>query len=285
MSKKNQETRLRPGEIKILKALVKGNKTFETLAFEELASETKLNRTCLSDYLKRLQKIGLLAKDIETRKYHVTEDFSEETLFVSDIAQLIQSQVDKTISEKNSFSFGVGFCTVENNSEFMRHLETTFAEKPENLVALKKITNIVLDAWKEFVMSSRSFSENERKIIRKSMQLTEELRQITKGQIKTMYQHQAVIYATSGFKASVVNMKDSSQYNDVNFTLSDTEKKRYSEILNFQKDKKNEKVWEKWFNKEQNSPKTLLVFTPLGFSAFNYEERIEKLLPKESEKT
>jgi DNA-binding HxlR family transcriptional regulator len=248
---------LRPGEIKILKALAKGSKSNK-----QLRAGTKLNKNCLSDYLKRLQKIGLVERDIDTRIYHVTEDFSEETLFVNDIAQLIQSQVDKTISEKNSFSFDVGFCTVENNSKFLKQLETAFA-KPENSEVLKEINKLVLNAWRDFVLSSASFNENERKIIGQIDQMAKELHDMTRGQI-------------------IAKVKETPYHQDcaVALALSDTEKKRYDEILLFFGDKKNQKIREKCFNKTSDPPKSLLVFTPLGFSAMDYEERIEKLFPE-----
>jgi DNA-binding HxlR family transcriptional regulator len=260
LSQMSEKKGLRPGEIKILKVLVKGN-----MSFDKLASETKLNRTCLSDYLKRLQKIGIIDRNIETRIYQITENFSEETLFISDIAQLIQKQVDKTVSEKNSFSFGEGFCTVENNNEFLKQLETTFAKNPENLEALKKINAIVSEAWKEFVTSSRSFNENERKIIRQIQQNSKELEEMTQDQIET--KEKEFPYQDHEFK----------------LTLSEIDEKRYDEFLAFMDDKKNQKIYEKWFNKKQASPKTLVIFTPLGFSAFGYSERIEKLMKKQAD--
>jgi DNA-binding HxlR family transcriptional regulator len=285
-SEKNENKGLRPGEIKILKALFE-----KPLNNKEIGEATGFlhQPNLLIRYLRQLIKIGLVERDNETRVYRIKDKgYSEETLFLNDIAKLIQSQVDKTICEKNSFSFGVGFCTVENNSEFLKQLETAFTEKPENLELLTKMNNLVSDAWHNFVLSSRTFDETARKIIRQAEQMTVELRKITNDEIEAkkeeiQYSQMAIIYK-EGFKADIVNMEKPDQNCEIAFTLSEKEKRRYDEILIFLNDKKNQKIYEKWFNKEQNTPKTLLVFTPLGFSSIDYEEKIEKLLPRENDK-
>jgi DNA-binding IclR family transcriptional regulator len=62
---KNMRNYLRPGEIKILKALREGPKSFSELH--------GLNTNVLSEYLKSLQLSGLIQRDIETRKYLVID--------------------------------------------------------------------------------------------------------------------------------------------------------------------------------------------------------------------
>lgn len=57
-----------PGEWKILSALRGGDKSFTMLK-----SETGLPGSVLSDYLKRLQRDGLIERDFETRRYRIKE--------------------------------------------------------------------------------------------------------------------------------------------------------------------------------------------------------------------
>lgn len=61
--------KLRGGERKILKVLKTGKKSFS-----ELKEETGLSASVLSDYLKRLQKLEKIARDIDSRKYYLLEE-------------------------------------------------------------------------------------------------------------------------------------------------------------------------------------------------------------------
>lgn len=61
-----EAARLRPGEYRILMVLRKGLRSFS-----ELKGETMLPGSVLSEYLKRLQEIGLIERDIRTRKYRI----------------------------------------------------------------------------------------------------------------------------------------------------------------------------------------------------------------------
>ncbi|MFC1506395.1 winged helix-turn-helix transcriptional regulator [Thermoproteota archaeon] len=60
---------LRKGELKILKALYSGKNT----AFNELHEAIGLSTPILSKYLKDFQKNGLVTRNIDTRKYSITE--------------------------------------------------------------------------------------------------------------------------------------------------------------------------------------------------------------------
>lgn len=62
---------LRPGEVKILKALYNDKKK----SFTELESQTHLSTPILSQYLKDFQKgQPLVERDIDSRTYYITED-------------------------------------------------------------------------------------------------------------------------------------------------------------------------------------------------------------------
>jgi hypothetical protein len=215
----------------------------------------------LSDYLKRLQNVGLITRNIVDRRYYLKE-MSTEILFFNDIARLVQSQVDKTVYEKkehNVFGFGYGLYTVENNSEFLEQLGNAFA-KPENLELLRKVERIVEGEWNDFILASKAFNEVEREIIRQHFKMTNELREITRSQIEAK------------------DKENSGTANEFKLVLSEPEKKRYDEIMLFLNYAKNKNIMEKWYYKTMGSPKTLVVFAPLGFYEEPYEIKIEGLL-------
>jgi len=61
-----------PGELKILEALQYGERENPIYkSFTELRDETRLSNPVLSDYLKRLQKLGRIKRDIDSRKYFI----------------------------------------------------------------------------------------------------------------------------------------------------------------------------------------------------------------------
>lgn len=64
---------LRPGEIKILKAVQESNERFNDLSSQTNKKTGILQPNCLSEYLINLQKKGLVLRDIDSRKYGITK--------------------------------------------------------------------------------------------------------------------------------------------------------------------------------------------------------------------
>ncbi len=90
------EGSLKPGEYKILKALSKGEWTNT-----ELIKEAGIvNPNIRSKYLKRLQKLGFIERDIDTRKFRILP-ISDEVLLFKDIEKFISGTILKIANDKN----------------------------------------------------------------------------------------------------------------------------------------------------------------------------------------
>ena len=280
---KTNKKGLRPGEIKILKSLAD-----KPLTNKEIGEATGLlhQPNLLINYLRRLQKIGLVERDIDNRKYFIkSKILSVETLYFNDIAQFIQNQIKKSINdqkEKNQEFFYdywtgdlFGFATVENNSAFLKKLNSVLNE-PENKQALRTVAKIFLTEWRAFVLALKVFSENERKTISQMEKSLSELFAIIYNNLserdKERFDDDAIMFSEKGLKIN----------HDSLSMLSESEKKHVNEIVVFLSDKKNLHIYEKYVNKAKEAPKTLLVYSLLGY-AFrgykNYKKQIDSLTP------
>lgn len=162
LSRDVEPKRLRPGEIRILQALTTPKKT------EEIYDEIKLNRTFLTKYLKRLQKLGLITRDIDTRKFKTTR-VTEQKLFYNDISDFLTKQMeldlnaekqeDKTIIDRLSWMTILDDKAKDLNIKLKEELE-----KPKALEALNSISEVLNPFWFEYVLSLRN--EEEQKTIR-----------------------------------------------------------------------------------------------------------------------
>lgn len=246
----------------------------KSLSNKELSEITNLNPTILSNYLKRLQKVGIVERNIDTRRYQLkNRDVTEETLFLNDLSELVQAQIKKHLNEPESrdpiFSIGYGFCMVENNQDFLKKLETAFC-KPENMDILQKVDSMILNEWSDYVLSLGAFTENERKIIVQHFQMVNELEEMTKNQVEAK-------------EKEMLNEPKAGDQLTIPLTLSETETKRYDEILSFLHN--NQKTWAKFYNKRSQAPRTLIVHPALGFPAQKYEEMIDNLLSRGESKS
>lgn len=102
---------LAPGEIQILKTLkremekergiyVAGKKLLEGLSFTDLKEQTGLSSSVLSAYLKNLQKVKAIERDIDTRRYILTEDVGKIFLKIVSISEIL----DKFANKLNEYS-------------------------------------------------------------------------------------------------------------------------------------------------------------------------------------
>lgn len=85
--------RLRPGERKILEALMK-----EQSSFTELKKITGLSSSHLSKYLKLFQKEGVVERDIDSRKYRLT-NFGRNFATKNELVTQIEGSVSGELSE------------------------------------------------------------------------------------------------------------------------------------------------------------------------------------------
>ncbi|RLG90872.1 MAG: hypothetical protein DRO36_05350 [Candidatus Hecatellales archaeon] len=99
---------LTPGEIKILLALERRDmvgpglyindvKVPIGISFTELLKETGLSRSVLSGYLKNLQKLGLIRRNIDTRRYYLVRENGKIAL---KIVHIIEKLNDLIVSRR-----------------------------------------------------------------------------------------------------------------------------------------------------------------------------------------
>jgi DNA-binding HxlR family transcriptional regulator len=272
---------LRPGEIKILNALKSGPKINK-----QLKEKTKLNKNFLSLYLKTLQKSELVGRNIDRQYYIKNKILSEEMLYFNDIALLIQDQIKKSLTdqkERNQEFFydywtgdTLGFITVNKKSAF----DSAFLEKlkaalkePEKKQAFRTVAKIVKTEWRAYVLSFKMFSENERKIIDQWDKTMAELLTIIYSHLskkgKELFNNDEIMRSEKGNQLWL----DPSNSNPP----SESEKKRVNEILDFLYDPKNLKIYSKYDKKMREAPKTLIVYSLLGYAFYQYKEYKKQL--------
>jgi DNA-binding HxlR family transcriptional regulator len=168
----NKAKRLRKGEIEILKVLSAGPKIYKEIAealnwiIKDKESNQKISQpTLLSNYLKNLQKLGLITRDIDTRKYHA-EKVSVEKLFYHDLLEFLSEQVnaDLNVQEEGKKSIITSLLwlavTDHKATEFKNELKKTL-ENPKNIVALDKTWSIIYEAWKNCILLERRPKERQ----------------------------------------------------------------------------------------------------------------------------
>ena len=152
---------LRPGELKILTHLKEGEKRFT-----DLQNETDLSPTILSEYLKVLQKSGLVSRDVDTRKYRMRE-ISVEILFFSDVLNFVEKRLEKMVKvgmEKSGiFPAGIGWVALtEDVGDFRESLEARLGEV-KNTQAFARITEVIENLWDSYGLLK--FNKKEKKTI------------------------------------------------------------------------------------------------------------------------
>lgn len=175
MNKVKKLKSLRPGERKILKALIHSPKSYSEIAealkwtYMNKEGKTKIqNPTLLSKYLKRLQKLGLVSRDIDSRKYSA-EKISIEKLFYNDVSNFLREEVAhdleaKSLDEKTVTASASWFAVTDHAYKAFKNKLKELLEIPETVNALNHFFQEVNDMWESFVLSQRG--KKEQKIIR-----------------------------------------------------------------------------------------------------------------------
>ncbi len=154
---KSKERKLAPGEIRILKALEKGPQRNKEIG--ELSGFSH-QPTLLSDYLKHLQSLGLIERNIETRKFE-RKPIGLESMFLSDISEFLNEQFSKQLHEKDKNKLGLSYYfrwLIVTDSPILRKLiDDDFSKGSPFIEVEERIMNI----WEKFVLSERGPKEHE----------------------------------------------------------------------------------------------------------------------------
>ncbi|MBT0159097.1 hypothetical protein G4O51_03845 [Candidatus Bathyarchaeota archaeon A05DMB-2] len=307
--------KLRQGEIKILKALELGAKTNK-----EIGKETGFSNqpTLLSAYLKNLQKLGLITRDIDTRKYR-SEKISVEKLFFNDVSEFLNEQVaiDLKSDKKPLILAPLWFAVTDSKaSEFKQILEKTL-EKPESIVALVEPFNIVWRAWQNYILAQRKPKDREtitryQELLLECYKLATKLPPIEEAAdlVETCVREKLrqEFPEKQSFSEDVISIEVERQLKIMRETidgiqqpwsLEDLERrlrirdswqslqtpdqetqKRLEKILNFLEDPANKKVYESYLKSLEDAPKTLVVYPALGFKG--YIKKLKELYPEKA---
>lgn len=153
-------TRLRPGELKILQALSRGEKSYT-----QLNNETGLQFNILSRYLKDLWKSGLITRDIDTRIYRIVP-IGWQTLFLKDLEIFISDHIAK-IGSKDLRDAGVDlwsqYVIMSDSSQFLESLENSLLDNHEINTGLAAAFATIGETWERNCLLS--FDEKRQKMI------------------------------------------------------------------------------------------------------------------------
>lgn len=289
--------------------------------FGALRSETSLSPRALSNYLKNLQKLRLVSRDVDSRRYYMKE-ISVEVLFFNDVLNFMQGRLEKMVaSDKKSagiFPAGIGWMVLtEDLGAFQNNLKTTL-ERPENSRALAKISAAIEHLWDSSVLSK--FNKNEKETIRTYrnflLKLLKRLyKQPNKSERKNAYEMvlqvtrikmaskypgisipERMIYAeaTKRFRQlsklhdvilQPYSLKDLfftlnffSKSGQIKDNLSEGEINELKPIYEYLTDSRRKKVYERYLERANNTPKTIVFYPSHGFKG--YPEKLRELLPE-----
>lgn len=255
---------LRPGEIKILKALSKGEKSYS-----ELKEETKLNFTFLSNYLKNLQIQNLIERDIQNRKYKL-KPLSLKALYLNEIIEFLKEQKD--------FDFYPLFSIFYENKDFDTNIiKTQILEKVKNdkefMESIKKIkytiseiqaTLILKELKKEEIEILKEFSNRLKNVVNILVKYNLFEYEILKNKIKRK----------EDLKNLKILLEDAEEFL-LEKGMKEKERKEIEQFMIFLKNKKNFKVCQKILNIEL--PKIVFLID-FNFGDFlNKYEILQKL--------
>jgi hypothetical protein len=175
---------LRPGEVKILEALLKDDKTNG-----ELQKETGLQSNILSEYLKNLQRLGLVERNIDTRKYGAKRKYvgrvpiTVQVLFFNEVLDFVRAQFEKSIkigNEKAGIISGpIGWVVMtETREERTLHIGQLIEKRLKdlkNFEALLTVSRIIEDSWEEYYFRTMGKSETRIRTIETYKQFLREI--------------------------------------------------------------------------------------------------------------
>ncbi len=137
------------------------------MSWTKLLEVTRMNKTYLSTYLKRLTYLGLVCKGAKNREYKLGE-LGGDTIFLNYISSFIQEEIQESVlkgREKsgilNNLYSWIAFTDHPKIKEQLLPKEGTIERQiDKHIRAASKILN---DFWESFVLSNNT-SEDQRKI-------------------------------------------------------------------------------------------------------------------------
>lgn len=279
-------TGLRPGEKKILKALLEGPKSYT-----QLHNETKLQYNILSEYLKRFQKLSLVTRDIDTRKYEMRKRCLE-TLFFGEILDFIEDRYEKNVNfglERGGIipTTATGWLILTDNILLRDYLNKHLTLEPEIQQAFLKISQFIEDSWDTIVFSSYDLPD--RKIIKKYTKfLLEYLNSFIVSSRKTEETELSKLlkkfdeeilrpHDLESLKQRIKLLKNSDQLRN---DLSEKEIETLKEMELYLEKPKNKKIYEAYLKRVKQTPKALVLYPSWGFKG--YLEKLKDLFPEEA---
>jgi hypothetical protein len=136
--------------------------------FGELQKDTKLQTNVLSEYLKNLQKNGLVDRDIESRRYRARVPVTVQTLFFNEVLEFVRAQFEKSIKSGNEkagiISGPFGWVVMTETSEQSKFIEKRL-KNLKNSDALVTVSTMIEDSWEEYYLSA--FDKKDHRIIKR----------------------------------------------------------------------------------------------------------------------
>jgi len=274
---------VKPGELRILKALSKG----EPLGNVELADPAEIkNSTVRSRYLRNLRKMGLITKDIDTHKYKLIAR-GWEMLYLTDILSLMQDRVDLAAS-MGLEDAGIGmwqfeFVISEDPSipRLVNDLLTGGSEEGlETRLALSKVLNLVDDVWRR--RSLEAFSFEERKVIEDYMEKLSDASWLLYGdgeegqQTAIMMRRRRMLSSLCPDVEALKKAFESTERNITDSTLAEL-----NEIISNLEEPGKIKLYKQYLERVRACPKSLIVSPSSAFR--DYLKRYLELFPEKKE--
>jgi DNA-binding HxlR family transcriptional regulator len=147
---------MRKGQVKIFNALVQA---IEGLSFKELMENTKLSNTALANYLKEMQQVGMIRKDLKKRKYLLAQLFLDTKSLANDWQRWMKA------SAVNFVKLGLSVSKLKDREERIKAMQM-FLQASYDMLTLF-LWKIIGEATFEYGKSFKKLKSQEG-VVRKS---------------------------------------------------------------------------------------------------------------------
>jgi hypothetical protein len=262
--------------VKILTSLLENEKKYG-----ELQKETKLQSNILSEYLKNLQKLGLVDRDVDSREYRGRIPVTVQVLFFNEVMEFIRAQLEKLVelgNERAGIISGLfGWFVVTEGVELRKSIEN-WLKDPKIMNALSFLSESMEDLWDHYV-----FSIYDRKLLEKVETYKNYLLKVSEVVLKLTDVNEKVkeIFSSRDLRELSVTLEVIEKYGKLKKDLTDEEMRELEDIAKYLKDPRNRQIYDSYLNKLNKVPKSLIIYPSWGFKG--YPQKIMDLIPKQDQ--
>lgn len=232
--------------------------------------------------MKNLQKLGLVERDIESRRYRAKLPVTEQVLFFNEVLEFIKTQFEKSVRSGNKRAGIIlgpfGWFVMTDGTELSKQIEN-WLKDPKTINAMVSLSESIENIWNSYVLS----------------QLDGKIRKTVEAYKDCLSEFAKIAYAPKSREALELlepkNLKE--LYASIEMMekfdlpwlpqedLTEEERSKLGRIMEFLKNKENKQIYEGYLEQRNKTPKSLILYPSWGFKG--YLKKVRDLIPKQGQ--